>query len=524
MSYINHRRGSHVRAAFIIGALSVVLGSCSFNFDIAKWGTLNCSIVESESRQARSVIPALSVATYVLSFSGPSAVAPQTLSAASASVSLPVGTWSVAVQGFNAAGSLVAEGSQSGVVITENATTSISINISAIARSTGSVSISVSWPTSLLPAVDSVTAELDGSAVGPGGLSVNLAAGTALYSATIASGNHIFSMSLRRGSAETVTLTEALQVNDNLLAEKAIVLASADFTQVPDAPAALSAAEGTAGIVLSWTCASRVETGFRIERRPVGSSAWASISTPAANASQHVDSGAASGVSYEYRAFAVNALGDSAASNAASGSWAPPAAGGASVSAVSANAISLGWTPASDASTPQASIQYCVVRSASNNIGTVQLALANGISVMPWGSATSCTASGLSSSTPYYFAVLARDSALNACAYTTVSGTTSAGSGGLGIVITVSSPTSEPITFNQSEYIYVSQSGSLGVGISQSFDSYQWRLDGAAIPGATSGTLSLPCASLSLGAHRVAVFVMKAGKLYSDEFSFNVGN
>ena len=64
-----------------------------------------------------------------------------------------------------------------------------------------------------------------------------------------------------------------------------------------------AAAPGSAGqsqVNLSWTDASGIETGYRIERSPDGSS-WSLLHTTAANVTQYSDTGLSAGATYHYR-------------------------------------------------------------------------------------------------------------------------------------------------------------------------------------------------------------------------------
>lgn len=83
-------------------------------------------------------------------------------------------------------------------------------------------------------------------------------------------------------------------------------------------------------ISVSWTDTSSNETGFRIERS-VSGGAFTTLTTAAANATSHLDTGLTEGVPYSYRVIASNTVGDSAASNTATAtatSSAPSGGGG----------------------------------------------------------------------------------------------------------------------------------------------------------------------------------------------------
>ena len=106
---------------------------------------------------------------------------------------------------------------------------------------------------------------------------------------------------------------------------------------------------------------------------------------------------------------------------------APTVGGNGSIHAknVTKSTIDLSWTAGSDADSPSANLQYKVVRSLRDNIGTVQFAQENGTVVTDWSyNATSYTATGLKPSTRYYFTVIVMDEAGNKAVYEMVSKTT----------------------------------------------------------------------------------------------------
>jgi len=85
----------------------------------------------------------------------------------------------------------------------------------------------------------------------------------------------------------------------------------------PSAPSNLTAGNPTANSVdLAWSDNSSSEDSFEVERSLDGVTWTAALSAPA-NASSATDSGLAPGTTYQYRVFARNGAGDSAASNVA---------------------------------------------------------------------------------------------------------------------------------------------------------------------------------------------------------------
>ena len=68
-------------------------------------------------------------------------------------------------------------------------------------------------------------------------------------------------------------------------------------------------------IVLSWTDSSSNETGFRIERRISGDTAWVEIATVSAGTQSYSDRDIGSGITYDYQVIATGLAGDSVPSN-----------------------------------------------------------------------------------------------------------------------------------------------------------------------------------------------------------------
>jgi hypothetical protein len=80
--------------------------------------------------------------------------------------------------------------------------------------------------------------------------------------------------------------------------------------------------------------------------------------------------------------------------------------------------LNLNWTKATDTFTAQASLQYKVVKSLSNNVDTVANAEANGTIVQDWTlDINNTSATGLTGNTLYYFNVLVKDGAGNKGVY-----------------------------------------------------------------------------------------------------------
>jgi hypothetical protein len=77
-------------------------------------------------------------------------------------------------------------------------------------------------------------------------------------------------------------------------------------------------ATSSSQINLSWNTDSGASNGYIIERSPNGSTGWTQVGTTAAGTTAYSDTGLAANTTYYYEVIAVNAAGDSPASNIAS--------------------------------------------------------------------------------------------------------------------------------------------------------------------------------------------------------------
>jgi hypothetical protein len=64
----------------------------------------------------------------------------------------------------------------------------------------------------------------------------------------------------------------------------------------------------------------------------------------------------------------------------------------------------------------------------------------------------------------------------------------------------------------------------ISLSVSGSWVSYQWFVDGVALPGETSSTLAKHAQDFSLARHSISVRVLKDGNYYSKTVSFTVGS
>ena len=125
------------------------------------------------------------------------------------------------------------------------------------------------------------------------------------------------------------------------------------------------------------------------------------------------------------------------ASNVATGVFTidttPPVPGNSgtlTTSGITTSSITVDWIAATDNVTAQASLEYLLYYSLANNLGSVSAIETNGTAVGTYATNIATqTATGLSSGTTYYFAVIVRDGLGNKASYGVVSGVTSAVNG-----------------------------------------------------------------------------------------------
>lgn len=504
--------------------LIVGFAACEFDMPKREKGTVVLTLAASES--ARTILPRIEADSYRISFSGPQSVEPVSTSETVVTIELQAGEWTISVAALNGEGDTVARGQSTGLRIAADETAEVSIDLFPMSAGEGLIDVAVTWPEGLSPGIDSYAVSLDGSAVSGGGVSAGSA--SVRYVAAVSSGQYSLAIILKSGAAERVSVLEAVQVYDNLASSARIDLTQADFTDVPAAPASLAAAEGKSSVLLSWTDSSRVEKGYLVERSADGA-LWELVSGElAANTERFSDLAAEGGRSYRYRVSAFNAIGASTSALTVVGGWAAPVPGGGgalSFGTATTNSVPVEWSAASDGSTPQRALEYMLVYSPFDNIGSAAEAAANGTAASGWIAAgTGATAAGLSAGKTYWFNVLARDGQGNTAAYAAASAAAAASPGSVTITVTVQTPQDQVIGFDLASDPVIPQTGTLRVAIAESFDSYAWALDGALLAGRSASSLELSCGSLDPGVHRVTAIVGKGGLTYSKTLRFTLEN
>lgn len=217
-----------------------------------------------------------------------------------------------------------------------------------------------------------------------------------------------------RGASATVGIEAAdglagTQVSHNTatLADGTAYRCSTGAASTVGAPSNLQASAMSATQVsLAWTDNATNETGFIVERA-TGGGAFASVGTPAANATGFTDSGVSAGTTYSYRVKARNDAQTSAASNTATVTTpqSPPSApSGLTAAALSPTQVSLAWTDTSSNETG-----FVVERSTGSGWSTV---------ATPGANAQGATDATAMPGTAYTYRVTARNDAGSSAAVT----------------------------------------------------------------------------------------------------------
>ncbi|HEX8523355.1 MAG TPA: NPCBM/NEW2 domain-containing protein [Tepidisphaeraceae bacterium] len=200
-----------------------------------------------------------------------------------------------------------------------------------------------------------------------------------------------------------------------------VVSATTLAIPAPAAPSNLTAvaASGTQ-INLNWTDNATDETSFILERSADGVTGWTQIATPAANITSYSDKNLAAGATWFYRIRATGTGGDSANSNIASATTttAPLAPSNLSATANSSTKITLTWSDVAGET------GFKIERSLDGATAWTQIGMV-GANVLTYADAT-----GLSSSTKYYYRVRATSTAGDS-AYSAVTSATTLSLNGL---------------------------------------------------------------------------------------------
>jgi hypothetical protein len=97
-------------------------------------------------------------------------------------------------------------------------------------------------------------------------------------------------------------------------------------------------------------------------------------------------------------------------------------------------------------------------------------------------------------------------------------------SNGADISIVPASPQNATITFNPADDVAVAADSVVEFTVIETFDSYEWILDGSSLAGETSATVSIDASALAAGVHHLTAIVGKSGLLYSKTLRFRIEN
>lgn len=233
-----------------------------------------------------------------------------------ASVSVQIGTWDFLLDAYDASDKLVLEGSVAGKSLSADAT--LTFALSPIASGSGSVDVSLLWPTSSL--VASVETSFGGQVVSPAlaPVAVPPSSQAVTYANPgVASGNYLIVFKLKDAKGNTVCArSEWVLVRKDLASSAQISLAATDLNGAPAAPGEIGitvSSQTWSGqiITLAWSDTADNESGYRVESRVHGvNPGWQTIATlPAGSASYKT--GISRGVRIDYRVIAFNSFGES---------------------------------------------------------------------------------------------------------------------------------------------------------------------------------------------------------------------
>jgi hypothetical protein len=216
------------KMAFLLAGL-VILTSCP---NSSRFGTVSVSISVS-SLAAKTIGPAvdMTAAAYDVSGSGPDgAVFSRTglTDVAFTQPDLTVGEWTIVVDAYNGAGTLVGSGNAT-VDVAAGETASVTVQVAPLSGN-GSLTVSITWPSGLLtsPALSATLAPAGGSAQD---LAFSMVSSSASYAsgASLAAGYYTLSLSLKDGATTRWGCVESIRILKDLATNVSYALSEQDL-------------------------------------------------------------------------------------------------------------------------------------------------------------------------------------------------------------------------------------------------------------------------------------------------------
>jgi Uncharacterized conserved protein len=303
--------------SFLLGSTSASSTTASATAASTETVTIRIASASSSAKTITAATP--TIAYYELLY-GASGSTQKSLgswsSLTNAVVSVPIGTFDFVLDAYDSSDNLVLEGSLSSQSITASST--LEFTLSPLTSGTGSVNVTLKWPSSL--GIASVTTTYAGSEVSPA-LSIAADSSSSTSSVTYANssaaaGNYKLAFKLYNSAgAMQYSATELVKVRKNLVSSATLYLLA------PTAPSGLKASDGgyssstgyeTAN--LSWTDNSDSETEFVVEYSD-DTTTWSTLATLSANVTSCSDTAVSTSATRYYRVLAKNSYGASEASS-----------------------------------------------------------------------------------------------------------------------------------------------------------------------------------------------------------------
>lgn len=301
----------------LLAAAILWLGACAAPAPTGTTGRLN--ILVTDPTLSRTLVPDVTgvVVKYhaVLSRSGSADLTVDFTGTSGSFTAVPVGTWTLKLDGLNAASQVVASGSVQ-TSIDAVGPNNAAVTLAFLTTGAGSLSITLQWNDTAL--IDSVTATLDGAALAVPAFT-SPAAGkkqVVLAKAGVTSGSPLLNINFNRqvgGSPKSVgNILEAVHIYQNITTAKTLVLADSDFNAAPAVPTGLTVSVAGNGLQLSWTDNSAMEESWTVLRSTSAAGNYTAVASGLpSNTVTYTDANLTAGTTWYYKVAAVNSYGSS---------------------------------------------------------------------------------------------------------------------------------------------------------------------------------------------------------------------